>query len=52
MTMEQLEERELAGGTKVLGENLLPVLLCLRQIPHDLAWDQTWAASGKPVTNC
>ena len=29
--------------TKVLGENPVPVLLCLPQITHGVAWDCTWA---------
>jgi hypothetical protein len=36
MSIEKLVERELAGETKVLRENLPTMPLCATQIPHDL----------------
>jgi len=31
------------GKATVLRENPVPLLLCLPQIPHGVAWDCTWA---------
>jgi hypothetical protein len=38
MRVGQSVERELAGETEVLGENLHPMPLCSPQIPHDFTW--------------
>jgi hypothetical protein len=35
-------ERYRQEQTKVLRDKPVPVLLCSPQMPHGLAWDQTW----------
>jgi len=42
----------LTGQTKVPGERAVSVPLCLPQIPHGPAWNQTWtfAVKGQPLT--
>jgi hypothetical protein len=43
--LEQSVERELAGETEVLGENLAQVPLCEPQISHYMAWAETQATA-------
>jgi hypothetical protein len=40
------------GKTEVLGEKIVPVPLCLTQIPHGLNWDRTRASTvrGRRLT--
>jgi hypothetical protein len=37
----------LTGQTKVPGERAVSMPLCLPQIPHGPAWNQTWASAVK-----
>jgi len=41
----------LARNKELLGERLLPLLLSPLQIPHELAWNPTWASVIRPGTN-
>jgi hypothetical protein len=43
MNVERSVERELAGETEVLEENLTPVPLRSIRILHVLIWARTWA---------
>jgi hypothetical protein len=45
MFVKQSVDCELTGETEVLGENSVPVPLCLSQIPHDLTRVRTRAAA-------
>jgi len=40
-----LVECYLQEKTEILHEKLAPLPLCPPQIPHGLAWDQTWASA-------
>jgi hypothetical protein len=43
MNMESWWNDTEIGKTEVLIENLVSVPLCLSEMPHGLAWGQTWA---------